>query len=136
MVSAARLRCHNNLDYHDNCVDAHVTRTFVPPPSPTPACRGSELRFTQDAKWHNPNGSNNIAAVLWVLLMQLEDGSTLPVPHIFCHAQRDIRKGAELLLDWGDECWAAYHQTQVCEQCNSTGRYIEAIQADERSLCN
>lgn len=81
-------------------------------------CRGSELRFTQDAKWHNPNGDNNIAAVLWVLPMQLADGSSLPIPHIFCHAQtRQIRKGAELLLDWGDECWGAYHQAQVIVHC-------------------
>ncbi|WIA34173.1 hypothetical protein OEZ86_012532 [Tetradesmus obliquus] len=79
--------------------------------------RGSELRFTQDAKWHNPNGDNNIAAVLWVLPMQLADGSSLPIPHIFCHAQtRQIRKGVELLLDWGDECWGAYHQAQVVKQ--------------------
>jgi hypothetical protein len=78
--------------------------------------RGSELRFTHDAKWHKPDGSNNIAAVLWVLPMQLPDGSTLRVPYIFCHAQQLIRKGGELLLDWGDECWAAYHQTQVSRQ--------------------
>ncbi|KAF6255347.1 hypothetical protein COO60DRAFT_1462232 [Scenedesmus sp. NREL 46B-D3] len=75
--------------------------------------RGSELRVTHDAKWHKPNSSNNIAALFWMLPMQLADGSTLAIPHIFGHAQQHIRKGGELLLDWGDECWAAYHQTQV-----------------------